>query len=49
MTDRRVLHVPERVGRVQEIFETVLELEAERRDAFLLEACAGDQRLREEV
>jgi serine/threonine protein kinase len=40
---------PERFRIVGEIYDQVLELEPERRDAYLTEACAGDGELRREV
>ena len=40
---------PERFQKVGEIYDAALELESERRKAFLIEACAGDEELRREV
>ncbi|MGH9836804.1 MAG: serine/threonine protein kinase, partial [Blastocatellia bacterium] len=40
---------PERFQKVGGIFDQALELEPERRNAFLDEACAGDEELRREV
>ncbi len=40
---------PERFQKIGEIYDEALELESERRRAFLIEACAGDEELRREV
>src|SRR4030095_16271130 len=40
---------PERYQRIDQIFQTALELAAESRSAFLDEACGGDTTLRSEV
>jgi serine/threonine-protein kinase len=40
---------PERWRRVEEVYHAALDLEADRRSAFLEDACAGDGELREEV
>ncbi len=40
---------PERWQQIDKLLEAVLERPRERRAAFLEEACAGDERLREEV
>jgi len=40
---------PDRWRQIQQIFHSVLQCEPERREAFLLEACAGDDDLRKEV
>jgi len=41
--------MPEQMQRAYELFERALECPAEERSAFLVEACAGDAALREEV
>src|SRR5436309_9259955 len=40
---------PERYKRIEEIFSAALELEADKRAAFVERACAADQELRREV
>jgi serine/threonine protein kinase len=40
---------PERWVEIERLYHAVLEQDADRRDAFLRDACAGDDRLREEV
>jgi serine/threonine protein kinase len=40
---------PERFQKIGEIYDAALGLESERRPAFLVEACAGDEELRREV
>ena len=39
----------DRWQRVKEIYNSALDLEPGRREAYLREACAGDQSLRQEV
>src|SRR5262245_28712669 len=40
---------PERFQKAGDLYDQALELESERRDAFLREACADDEELRREV
>src|SRR5574341_1791183 len=40
---------PERFQKAGDLYDQALELEPERRDAFLREACADDEELRREV
>jgi hypothetical protein len=40
---------PERYKEVGELYLAVLEIDADRRAAFLAEACGGDEALRQEV
>jgi len=40
---------PERWQEIERLYNSVLQLEPGRREAFLKEACAGDESLRKEV
>jgi len=40
---------PERWQQTERLYNSVLELETARREAFLQEACAGDEPLRKEI
>lgn len=40
---------PDRWRKIEQIYNAALELQPDRRDAYLAEACAGDDSLREEV